>query len=277
MIDLFLAALVLAQTLPGVPVDLSWGRDPIWDDGKAEVARYDAHRKVYGADRAFETRIITVKEDFNKTLGVKADPPYEGKDLLTVLKMNVISRIDTENYPYQYMTSLFVRREDPREVFKMTQSSQEWCGATFKEIVTWDGAPYMNYHSYFDGQGDGRTPITLGAGTYLEEQLLLVLRAAEMKEGVEYRFGLHAPLITNSVRGHEVREAVAKLSGEESLVTPAGTFTARRIEIAAPGSSAAPMTFWIEKGGRRALLKLSTADGRSLQLREISRRDYWSR
>src|SRR5678816_482494 len=120
----------------GLPIDRAWSGSRVWDDGLAEVAHYDSHRLVYAEDRTFETILITVKEDFDRARAVKADPPYEGRDLMTVLKLNIISRIDTQNYPYFYMASLFVRRDDPRQVVKLAASSQEWCGTTFRELVT---------------------------------------------------------------------------------------------------------------------------------------------
>jgi len=260
-----------------LPIDASWSRAAVWGDGRAEVAHYEAHRKVYGTDRAFEMVLITVKEEFNRALGVKADPPYEGKDIATVLKMNIIARIQTENYPYSYMTSVFVSRDDPRSLVKLSQSSQEWCGTTFKEIVTWDGPPHMVFHSYFDGQADGRHPLALEGGALLEEQLLLVLRAADLKPGQRYSFPLFDSLVTNSVKPPVSRPVEAALAGEETLATPAGSFPTQRVEVRSPSDPAPLLTVWIEKGGARALVKFSAADGRSLLLKEISRRDYWSR
>ena len=267
--------LVAAAAL--LPIDASWSRAAAWNDGRAEVARYEAHRMVYGSDRTFEAVLITVKEEFDKALGVKADPPYEGKSLTTVLKLNVIGRIQTENYPYNYMTSVFVSRDDPRVLVKLSQSSQEWCGTTFKEVVTWDGPPHMNFNSYFDGQADGRHPVALEGGALLEEQLLLVLRAADLKSGQRYSFLLFDSLVTNSVKLPTAAPAEAVLAGEETLDTEAGPFATRRIEIRSPSDATPRLTVWIEDEVRRALVKLKAADGRSLLLKEISRRDYWSR
>jgi len=277
MMSVMILALAAAALLP---IDASWSRAAVWDDGRAEVAHYEAHRKVYGTDRAFEAVLITVKEEFNRALGVKADPPYEGKDIATVLKMNIIGRIQTENYPYSYMTSVFVSCDDPRSLVKLSQSSQEWCGTTFKEVVTWDGPPHMVFHSYFDGQADGRHPLALKDGALLEEQLFLVLRAAALKPSERYSFPLFDSLVTNSVKPPIAGPVEAVLGGEETLATPAGSFPTQRIElrgVRSPSAAAPLLTFWIENRGARALVKFSAADGRTLLLKEISRRDYWSR
>ncbi|HZI92951.1 MAG TPA: hypothetical protein VFE84_01805, partial [Patescibacteria group bacterium] len=259
----------------GLPIDRAWSGSRVWDDGLAEVAHYDSHRLVYAEDRTFETILITVKEDFDRARAVKADPPYEGRDLMTVLKLNIISRIDTQNYPYFYMASLFVRRDDPRQVVKLAASSQEWCGTTFRELVTWDGPPRLETHSYFDAQGDGKAAIELGDGVLLEEQLLLLARAADLRPGQEYRLRVYDSQIGNSTGPPALHPMVATLSGEESLVTPAGTFMADRLEVrpappasgqgsARAASTISTMVFWIRKGGERALLKFTSTDGRSL-------------
>ena len=263
----------------GLRVEGAWSRDAVWDDGQAEVAHYDSRRRVYAVERAFETVIITVKEDFDRGRAVKADPPYAGRDLVTVLKMNVLSRIQTENYPYNYMTSVFVKREDPGVLVKLAGSSQEWCGTTFKEVVTWDGMPYLLFHSYFDGQGDGRHPLALGRESLLEDQLLLALRGARLQQGLPYRFNLYDSLITNSVRPPAAHAVSATFVGAEDVTVPAGSFRAERIEVKPEAGrlrDRPSLVYWIEQGGMRALVKWEASDGRSLALKAIARRNYWS-
>ena len=272
-----LAAALAATPGEDLPIDASWALDRGWDDGLAEVAHYDARRMVYGTERSFETVLITVKEDHDRRLGVKAEPPLAGRDLVPVLKLNMISRIQTENYPYDYMTSLFVKRDDPRVVTKLAQSSQEWCGTTFKEVVAWDGEPYLAYHSYFDEQADGRQALPLGPGVYLEEQLFLTTRAARLEPGIDYRISLYDSLVTNGARAPVLRQALVSLAGREEVSTPAGTFASLRIEIREAAAPRPLMTFWIEEAGARALLRFEAADGRGMRLSRIQRRNYWSR
>ncbi|MDP6776950.1 MAG: hypothetical protein QGI83_09305, partial [Candidatus Latescibacteria bacterium] len=157
--------------------DATWGSQKVWDDGLAEVAVYDATRTVYGKTRSFETVVITVKEDLNAAFHVKADPPYDDKQLIPAFKMNIVSKIQTENYPYRYLTSVFVSRSDVSRLIKMTVGSQEWCGNTFKLLKTWGGRPALEYHSYWDGQGDGSFPLEWDASTLAEDQLVLSLRS----------------------------------------------------------------------------------------------------
>ena len=268
-----------AASAGGLNIDPSFGLDSSWDDGLAEVAHYDAHRKVYGVDRSFQTTLITLKEEFDAKTAVKADAPYAGRQIITVLKLNILSWIPTENYPYSYMTSVFARRDDPRILVKAASSSQEWCGTTFKEVVTWDGPPRLQFHSYFDAQADGMHPIALDAGALLEEQLFLAMRAALPAAGKSAELLVLESLISNSVpRAPVARMLTLVNSSGESLSTPAGLFETNRYDLYDGTVSAGPvLSYWIEKGARRALVKFSTADGRSLLLKEINRRNYWSR
>jgi len=87
-----------------------WATDPVWDDGNAEVAEYRGERIVYGEVRPHTYRLITVKEDFNTEYYAKADWPYGQKPILTVIKQNQTATIETPNYPYHYMTSVFFDR-----------------------------------------------------------------------------------------------------------------------------------------------------------------------
>ena len=82
------AAPLLAPELPAF--DSAWARDPLWDDGKAEVAIYEAREIRYGRPHESRAVFIVVKEDFHRELLVKADPPYEGKQLIPVLKLNAV-------------------------------------------------------------------------------------------------------------------------------------------------------------------------------------------
>ena len=157
--------------------DASWARDPLWDDGMAEVALYDARRPQYGRPESYQAVFVVVKEEFRRPLHVKADPPFEGKDLFAVLKLNAIHSYSTPNYPYHFLLSVFVRRDDPSRLVKLTMGSQEWCGNTFKEVTTWGPAPQLVSHSYFDGEGDATRPLDLGPGDLLEDQLPLALRS----------------------------------------------------------------------------------------------------
>lgn len=253
--------------------DPAWARDPLWDDGQAEVALYDARRPQYGKIEDYQAVFIVVKEDFNRQLYVKADPPYEGKELLPVLKLNAVHSYWTSNYPYHFLASVFVRRDDPAALVKLTVGSQEWCGNTFKEVRTWDGRPEVVFHSYFDGQGDGTRPLDLQPGDLLEDQLPLALRGLDFRPGLQFRRRVLPSLISNKLRRPpEFVEATVTVAGEEVINTPAGTHPAWKVQVQLGERE---QTWWFEKAAPHTLLKMESADGRSWLLRSRTRQPYW--
>ncbi|MFB3126360.1 MAG: hypothetical protein ACE1Z8_02640 [Candidatus Acidiferrales bacterium] len=253
--------------------DFSWSRDPLWDDGRAEVALYDARRPQYGKVESYQAVFIVVKEDFNRQHYVKADPPFEGKDTFPVLKLNAVHSYWTDNYPYHFMESVFVRRDDPTALVKLTLGSQEWCGNTFKEVTTWGATPQLISHSYFDGQGDASRPLDLRPGDLLEDQLPLVLRSLRFEPGLEFKRRLLPSLISNSLRRTpEFVQATIGVVGEEMVETGAGRLAAWKVRIA---WEKIEQTWWFEKTAPHTLLKMESSDGRSWVLRERMRKAYW--
>ena len=263
----------VAQPAASDAFDPSWATDPLWDDGQAEVALYEARRPQYGKIEAYEAVFIVVKEDFNPQLNVKADPPYEGKTLLPVLKLNAVHSYWTDNYPYHYLLSVFVRRADPVRLVKLSLGSQEWCGNTFKEIIAAGGRPELHFHSYFDGQSDGDRPLDLRPGDLLEDQLPLVLRGLRFAPGLEFRQRLLPSLISNNLRAPvEFREATIKVEGEEKISTPTGNFPAWKVRLQAGDLD---QTWWFEKAAPHTLLKMDSSDGRAWLLKAHTRKPYW--
>jgi hypothetical protein len=250
-----------------------WARDPLWDDGQAEVALYDARRPQYGKIVSYEAVFIVVKEDFNPRLNVKADPPYEGKTLLPVLKLNAAHSYWTDNYPYHYLLSVFVRRADPSGLVKLTLGSQEWCGNTFKQVSVAGGRVELHSHSYFDTEGDATRPLDLRPGDLLEDQLPLALRGLRFAPGLELAFRLLPSLLSNNLRAPvEHRPALLKIDGEERLATPAGNFAAWKLRLTAGELT---QTWWFEKAAPHTLLKMDSSDGRAWLLKARTRKPYW--
>ena len=249
-----------------------WGKNPIWDDGLAEVAVYRAERPVYGKTRTYGSVLITVKEDFNAAFHTKADPPYDAKQLIPILKMNRVSEIRTENYPYRYLTSIFVQRENALRLVKMTVGSQEWCGNTFKEVKTWGGKPELIYHSYWDGQGDGSYPLDWGPDVLLEDQLPLSLRGLPFSNGYRMACRLLPTQITNKAEKPKIIPATVRVAGQDEITVPAGAISCWRVDVMFQD---AQQTYWFEKDFPNILVRFQSSDGRSLMLEKRERRTYW--
>ena len=259
-----------APAAPSPYFDASWSADPQWSDGLAEVAHYAARRVQYGKPRDYEAVLITVSEDFNRAYFAKAEPPYAGKNLQPVLKLNIVAKYDTENYPYSYLTSVFVDRKDPTALVKLTNSSQEWCGNTFKELKNWVGKAELVYHSYWDAEGDGALPLDWRAGDLAEDQLPVSLRGLRFSPGLELKTRVLPSLISNAVRKVALVPATLRVESEERI---AG-MDAWRVKVA---FGELQQTYWFEKGAPHILVKFTSSDGREWTLKSRSRRAYWKR
>ncbi|MDQ3291964.1 MAG: hypothetical protein M3Q05_11815, partial [Bacteroidota bacterium] len=223
--SILIFGLVACSNQPGIAgagdyaqyFDANWAQQKFWDDGLAEVATYQAQRVVYNKVREFEYTLITVKEDFNKAYNVKTDD-YNRKDLFPVMKVNEFARIPTENYPYHYLTSLFFTRDNPVIVHKLTSSSQEWCGNTFKAINRNGNAFTFSFNSYWDNQGTGEQPLKV-LGLF-EDQLPYTLRSLKFKNNLNFQAPVYELQQTNKALPPQLYQAtfnVTQSSKEEFM------------------------------------------------------------
>ena len=250
----------------------AWATDTLWDDGNAEVAKYDAKRIVYGRERQFEYVFITVKEDFNEECNTKTDS-YDREDLFPVMKINMFANIQTDNYPYHYLTTIFLKREDPLRVFKMTNTSQEWCGNTFKEFLSKARYYAYDYHSYFDKEGDGKKEIR-EYPVLFEDQLGYTLRSLKFKEGKNFSASVLNTQISNRAKEPIVYSAEFNVEKDS---TQQDSISAECWRIDVKLDSEKLNKYWIGISYPNFLLRQECWDGRKLVLRSVKRYPYWER
>ncbi len=242
--------------------DHDWALGKIWEDGKAEVAHYDAEMVVYGKIRKFDNTYITVKEEFNKAFNVKTDD-YKRDDLFSVMKVNKFARFETENYPYHFLTSLFFKREKPEQLHKMTHTGQEWCGNTFKQFELTPSGYSYDYNSYFDGYGDGQMEIE-GTNLLWEDQLSYLLRATKFEDGLQFKKDVINAQINTKTRKPKVYQASFKVSDQDSLWHV-------RVELEEGKTN----TYNFQKEYPNLLQSQTTWYGYNLSLTSVSRYQYW--
>lgn len=259
------AAYVL--TLPN-EFNPDWANNSLWDDGMAEVAEYDATRIIYGKQRTFIYSFATTKEAFNKAYNVKTDD-YGRSDLFDVIKLNMFARIETDNYPYHFLTSVFHKKGTNGALYKISQSSQEWCGNTFKEVLVGDQGINLAYHSYWDGEGDGELSYT--ESFIFEDQLPYLLRTTRFQEGLKFSSAMHPSLISSKVGKPVVSQAEFVVQSDTFTDSQGKKYDAWKVEI----SQAQKSTYWLDKSYPNTLLKMVHEDGRSLSLRSVRRWAYW--
>ena len=246
---------------------LDWAQHKRWDDGLAEVAVYAAQRVVYNKLRQFDYTLITVKEDFNRAFDVKTDS-YARKDLFPVLKVNAFARIPTENYPYHYLTSLFFRRENPVTLHKLTNSSQEWCGNTFKAITAAGGSFAYTYHSYWDGQGSGQRK--LDKKILFEDQLPYTLRSLRFALDLTFQAPVYEFQQTSKAAPPQVNQATFTVTDD-----PDSTLAEEAWLVTVKFTATKQSQYWFAKNAPNILLRQKSYDGRTLELKNTRRYAYW--
>lgn len=242
--------------------------DAGWDDGEAEVARYDARRTVYAQERPYELVRIVVKEPFDPRTGVKPDVAREG--LLDAFKVGAVHQVPTGK-PYEYRQTTFVHvdRGEPRRALQACMGSQEWCGNTFVRVVR-EGAGFRRMaHSYWDGQADWSDAL---GDVWLEDQLPLTVRALDPSTK-PFEVDLLPTLLANKApRTQPARARVQVDPRDERVTTPAGTFACARWTVEVDGRT---LRYWVATDApRRPLVKYEDGTG-AATLRSLQRDAYW--
>lgn len=282
---LSLAILVCATKATSQPlevlIDQSWAKQSLWEDGLAEIAVYQGEQVIYGKSRPHSLRLITVKEDFNADLYVKADWPYSpDKPIFPVLKQNQVATIETPNYPYHYMASVFFKRDNMNAgAVKLTTSSQEWCGITSKEFAIYSKVPTQTFISYWDGQGTGTVPLDFTAsGTFFEEELPLLVRALNFQPGATASFNVVRNQTTSKAQQKPKVDSVVLTISEpkEPLVLPNQTVALEDYwVIDVTGGDQPPRQFQVGRDYPNPLFRYDLGGGRIYELESLERRDYW--
>lgn len=255
--------------------NLDWAKDKLWDDGQAEVAIYDAVRVIYNKPRYFDYVYILVKEDFNKEFRVKTDN-YDREDLYQVMKVNQFADIPTDNYPYHFLTSIFYKRENPVQVHKLTNSSQEWCGNTFKLLHEKGSQFEYTFHSYWDGQGDDTRMID--AAPLLEDQLPYTLRTLQFEHGLSFSVPVYATQVNSRADVPAIYDAefvVAELQAVDSL--PGGLPQQNTWAVTVKLNEERINQYIFTQDYPNVFIEMKAWDGRTLRLKEYRRDKYWER
>lgn len=251
-----------------------WAQQALWNDGKAEVAKYQAERIVYGKVRSFEYIYVLVKEDFNQEFQVKTDS-YDRQDLFPVMKVNKFARLETDVYPYHYLTSVFYKQGSPHVVYKLTNTSQEWCGNTAKSFLLVKNGYQFDYFSYWDGQGNGQTRVK--AGIWFEDQLSYTLRTLRFADGLTFERPLYPTQVTNKANKPEpiaskFEVTVADSVDLEGIVAPD---IEKVWKVTITRADGVTQAYWFTGTYPNYLLKMESSDGQKLTLKSLVRDAYW--
>lgn len=256
----------------------------LWDDGKAEVARYDASRIIYGEPRPYEMIRVLVSEPFDGEALVKADT-QAGRAIVPVLKMHVVERVPTKNYDYHFATSYFIDRTAPRHVLKASYASFEWCGTTYKELRCPASASsnpdewQFIASSYWDNEGQIEATPRLPQDVLFEDALPVLLRTLKLEEGESLALSVVPTMVSSHAKIPEAKPAMLTRLAPEGTLEAAGQSWALdqrlRYQLSYQESDAT-VSFEFAAESPHVLLGMEASDGRQAALRDVRRRAYWS-
>jgi hypothetical protein len=260
-------SMVLAVTMRSAPVAPIWkpgfGLAAVWNDGNAEVSRYEARDPRYGIPRESIAVLIVVAEDLRRDRLVKADRP-EAQPTIRVLKLNQVRSIPTGVYTYQQMLSAFLEA-DRLDAVKLTVASHEWCGNTF---VEWRrDRPFVQIRTYFEDPGDVDAPFTAGDALFYDA-LPLKLRGLDFGRTRDASVRIVDTLFSSRPAPPAIAEGRLSVTRLDAPA-PAWRVTLTRGER--------KDVFDFETAFPHGLLRWERSDGGSLRRIDTRRFHYWEK
>lgn len=152
------------------------GFNDYWYAGEAEITSYELQQARYGEIHSGKAVLVYVTEPFSKSKQVKLDDwRDQSADNVSVMKLNMTKKFITGIYPYSMMMSTFtpVSADKYPNPFKVTTSSQEWCGHTFMQLNHEKNGYRLRGFSYFESEGDVDTSVK---NVILEDELWTRIR-----------------------------------------------------------------------------------------------------
>jgi len=283
LVVLFVLTQVRAAPPRGLETD--WSSDPVWYDGLAEQADYEATRVIYGQPRSYTARLFTNKERYDPDTTTKA----AGGDGVEVFKFHQRHDAPTKNYTYHFSTMSYVRSADLASV-KLEMASQEDCGATFKRFV-YDGETIKWFQSsYFPNEGLKTGAVDTPDAFVYADALPLVLRGYPFDEPREVVLNVMPVQTDTHLTPVRPVPMVVKLVETKTMDLPAGQIethvlslspvqkqdridggdTPMLLGFAANGEASA------DKPGLHVMVYLKSSEGVELKLKSQRRWAYWA-
>jgi len=252
-----------------------------WGDGRAELSGYRLTQPRYGSARPGSSVLVFVTESFADGPRVKSDSPAGPgtADVYPVVKLNHIRDFQTGIYDYATMTSVFARVASGFPVRKISFSSREWCGHVYHQLLPAKGTVPGVFHSYFEGEADGRDDLPFPEGGVFEDALPILLRGLTgeyLKAGESRKVAFLPSLFSSRMTHTRVawgQATISRAAASAGVKVPAGSFDAIVYSVAQDGGPAS--TWAIESAWPHRLLKRTGGHGEEAVLLRSTRQPYW--
>ncbi len=252
----------------------AWRDSPVWFDGQAECAVYDATRTIYGKEHRYTARIFTNKEMASAETFTKS---RDGTGR-SVFKHHVRDDIPTKNYTYHYSTMAYVGTDDLKSL-KLDMGSLEDCGATFKQYVNHAGTLRWNQHSYFPDEGERSGEVVPGKHFAFEDALTLILRGYPFNDPPKT---LELQVLRDQTDTHltlpkelSTGVAIVQYRGEETLKLPIGEVDAHHLVLWLAPDWEEHYWFASDPKMLHVLVRYKGSHGIEYRLKELDRCAYW--
>lgn len=249
----------------------AWRTDPVWYDGQAEIAIYDATRNVYGQPRAYTATFMTNKERMSPQTMTKSASD-EGVE---VFKFHQREDIPTDAYTYHYSTMCYLGTGDDLPAMKLDMGSQEDCGATMKRMVRVGDHLRWNQYSYFPGEGVREVAVAAAGDIVLADALPLVLRGYPFDDPRTLTLRIIPDQTTNKWSPVEPTPATVSYTGRETLDLPIGPTPAHHVRVT--GKAIGTLDYWFaaDPATQHAMVAFEGPGGQTYRLRRLQRDAYW--
>ncbi len=130
-----------------------------WFDGKAELTSYKLKKARYGEIHEGSAVLVFVTEPFLSEQQVKYEGIATDEKPENILKLIFHQKFYTGVYPYSILTSVFTPLNPFDPSYKVSTSSQEWCGHTFIQLNNRNNNFDVTSLSYFQRESDRKYSI----------------------------------------------------------------------------------------------------------------------
>lgn len=273
-----LSAIAFATPCAPAHPSSDWRTDPAWLRGEAEWALYDAMRVIYDRPRYYEATVFTNKQHMDPRTTVKTDTP--GLNAIPVFKQNVSEIIPTEHYAYRFLTTCFVRT-DSLQPYKIVMSSQEDCGATYRQMRWHDRRIDIDAFCYFPDAGQVQTSLDPAGTPVFHDALMLTLRSypfTTAQHGDETPIMLVEDFTSTRTIDYQPRPAVIRFNGIETIEVPFGRVECFHLIVErTDDSNAVPSDYWfaVDPALRHVLVQYEGANGQTYGLKRLAWWAYW--
>lgn len=251
-------------------------RDPTrWPDGRVEVARYDATRRLDGELRRYSERVLTNREFADPVTKVKsvAGDPVKDRE---VFRQLIREEFAAQGGATCRSTMVFVGASDLKSL-KIETSTQDDAGSAFKQFVNHKGVFEWHQFSPLPGAGHKTATGPTPAGLVYEDALSFVLRGYPFEGPRAITVRLLPDQSAAGWTPTEPEDYVIEYVGRETLDLPIGKIDSHQLKVspASSDSRSPTMRYWFAADTAPLLLHVLTRfdgpDGVSLRLRSLRR------